>query len=221
MHILKLAITLLFATLLTGCGHMKGFDRDQVSGSGVIKTEKRTISAFNAIDTSGAFDIEIACQKEPSLELEGDDNLLPLIKTEVRGNTLYINSEKSFSVKKNLRVRISVTNIEGISSSGAGNLRVAAVKNEKLKIDSSGASNIEISGETKRLDMDLSGASKVDTESLRAERVTIDMSGAGKANVYASEELNAEVSGVGSVTYTGDPKVVNPKVSGVGSVSKK
>jgi hypothetical protein len=199
---------------------MKGFG-DQVVGSGVIKTEKRTVPAFTAVDASGAFEIDIVCQKETSLELEGDDNLLPLVKTEVRGGTLYLKPEKSFSVKKALRVRIAAPNIESLSSSGASSFNVSDVKNEKLKIDTSGASNINLSGETKTLDMDMSGASKVNTEDLHAARVTISMSGAGKANVYASEELNAKVSGAGSVTYSGDPKVVHPEVSGVGSVSKK
>ncbi|MBC7909638.1 MAG: DUF2807 domain-containing protein [Pyrinomonadaceae bacterium] len=217
---MKLTITLLLALLLTGCGHMKDFG-DEVVGSGAIKTEKRAVSAFKTIDASGAFDVEVVCGKEPGLELEGDDNILPLVKTEVRGDTLYLKSEKSYSVKNSIRVRLTVQNLEGIASSGATSFRVTAIKNEKMKVDISGASSINLSGETKTLDMDLSGASKVDTESLRAERVSIDMSGAGKANVYASEELNAEVSGAGSVTYSGNPKTVNPKVSGVGSVSRK
>ena len=192
-----------------------------VAGSGVIKNEKRSISGFTAIDASGAFDIDVVCQKEPSLELEGDDNLLSLVKTEVRGSTLFISQERPFSVKKAIRVKLTVPNIESISSSGAGNFHVTQIKNEKLKIDTSGASTLEMSGETVALNLDMSGASKVDTERLRAARVKISLSGAGKATVFASEELSADVSGAGSVTYAGDPKTVNKNVSGVGSVSKK
>lgn len=214
---MRLTIILLLGLLLTGCAYVH---RDSVVGSGTLKTEKREVGSFNSIDTSGALEIEIVCQKEPSLELEGDDNLLPLLKTEVRGGTLYIETEKSFSAKKSIRVRITMKNLENLSSSGASNFQVKEIKNEKLKVDSSGASNINLSGETRALDVNLSGASKVSSETLRAERVSVALSGAGEANVYASEELNAEVSGVGSVTYSGDPKV-NKKVSGVGSVSKK
>ena len=194
---------------------------NSVIGSGVIKTETRAISGFTSIDASGAFDIEVVCQKEPSLEIEGDDNLLPLVKTEVHGNTLSLRPEKPFSVKRPIRVRISVPNIENISSSGATSFRVMNVKNEKMMIDARGASSFDITGETVALDLDLSGATKVDTEKLHAARVKISLSGAGKATVFASEELDAQVSGAGSVTYAGDPKKVNKKVSGVGSVSKK
>ncbi|MBV9957323.1 MAG: DUF2807 domain-containing protein [Acidobacteria bacterium] len=217
---MKIISILLLTALLTGCSVMKGLG-EGVHGSGVIKSEKRNVEAFTALDTSGAFDIEIVCQKEPSLELEGDDNILPLVKAEVRGGTLYLSPDKPYSTRKSVRVRITVPNLESISSSGAGSFRVTELKNEQLKIDTSGASNIDLAGQTRSLDLDMSGASKVDSESLKAERVRISLSGAGKANVYASEELNADVSGAGSVTYTGDPKTVNKKVSGIGSVSKR
>jgi hypothetical protein len=217
---LKLTIIFLVALLFTGCSHMRGYG-DQVVGSGVIKTEKRQVSSFTSVEASGSFNVEIVCQKEPSLEIEGDDNLLPLLKTEVRGGTLYLKPDKSYSTKKGIHVRVTVQNLESINSSGASSFNVTDVKNEKLNIDISGASNINVSGETKTLEMDMSGASKINTESLRAEKVTVSLSGAGKANVYASQEINADVSGAGSVTYAGDPKVVNPKVSGVGTVSKK
>lgn len=217
---MKISILLILALTVAGCSHMRGLSHDVV-GSGVIKTEKRPVTSFTSIEASGAFDIEVACQKEPSLEIEGDDNLLPLIKTEVSGNTLKIKPEKSFSVKKSIRIRITVANIDDISSSGATSFHVTEVKNEKMTIEASGASSFDMSGETVALDMELSGASKVEAERLKAARVKITLSGAGKANVFASEELDANVSGAGNVTYAGEPKKVYKKVSGVGTVSKK
>ena len=217
---MKITILLIIALSLAGCSGLRGLT-NQVIGSGVSKTEKRPISSFTSVDASGAFDIEIVCQKEPGLELEGDDNLLPLVKTEVKGSTLTIRPESPFSVKRTIRIKITVPNIESISSSGATTFRVMDVKNEALKIDASGASSFDIAGETSALSLDLSGATRVDSEKLNATRVTISLSGAGKAKVFSSERLDADVSGAGSVTYAGDPKTVNKKVSGVGSVTKK
>ncbi len=192
-----------------------------VQGSGILKTEKRTVSSFKSISASGAFEIDVVCQKEVGLEIEGDDNLLPFVKTEVHDDTLYIKPTKNYSAKKPMRIRITVPDVESISASGANGFNVSDVKNEKIKIETSGASNIVISGETVALDLEMSGAGKIDSEKLRATRVSIRLSGAGKATVFASEELNADVSGAGSVTYAGDPKKVNKNISGVGSISKK
>lgn len=56
---------------------------DEIAGSGKVQKQKRDVSAFDSISTEAAFDIEIVCQKPQNLEIEGDDNVLPLIATEV------------------------------------------------------------------------------------------------------------------------------------------
>lgn len=208
---------ILLVPVLGGChGHF-----GNVSGSGTMKLEKRDVPAFSAVNISGAFDVEIVVQKEQSLEIEGDDNLLPLIKTEVKNGVLSINNEKSFSTKKALRVRISVPDLDAISTSGASEFTVTNVKSDEFNIEASGAGSIEISGETKTLEVGMSGAVNLDAKDLKAQKVNITNSGASSADVYASEELRASVSGAGNVDYYGDPKTVSEDTSGAGSISKK
>jgi hypothetical protein len=211
---------LALALVMTGCGKFLKWGGRGPSGSGNIKTEKRQIGAFSSVDVSGAYDVQIVCQKSPGLEIEGDDNVLPLVQTYVENNTLYIKSERGFNVKKPIRVRITAGDLQGVSSSGASAITLEGVKNEQLVIETTGASKIDAAGETKSLEIESSGASKVDVRDLRAERVKVSLSGAGYANVYASEEVNAHVSGASSVTYYGEPKVVNKTVSGAGSINK-
>jgi hypothetical protein len=216
---MKRTVCLLAVLLvMSGCGALK-FGRG-ASGSGNIKTEKRQIGAFSSVDVSGAYEVEIVCQKQPGVEVEGDDNILPLVQTYVKNGTLYINSDKPFNVKKAIKVRVTTDNLEGVNSSGASKISLEGVKNEQLVIETSGASNIDAAGETRSLQIESSGASKVDVRDLRAARVKVSLSGAGHANVYASEEVNADVSGASSVTYYGEPKVVNKSVSGAGSINK-
>jgi hypothetical protein len=186
-----------------------------------MKLEKRTVPAFTAVDISGAYDVEIVVQKEQSLEIEGDDNLLPLIKTEVSNGVLSINNEKSFSTKQKLRVRISVPDLDGVSTSGASDIVASNIKNDDFNINASGAGTIQVSGETTKLNIDISGAGEVDAKDLHAQNVSIDSSGAAEADVYASEELHIHVSGAGNVNYYGNPKTVTEDRSGAGTISKK
>jgi hypothetical protein len=209
----------LLALSMTGCGKYMKWGSG-VSGSGTVKTEKRDVGAFSSVDVSGAYEVEIVCQKQPSLEVEGDDNILPLVQTYVKNNTLYITSNKPFSVKRAIKVRITTGNLEGLSSTGASTVTLDGVKNEQLVIETSGASKIDASGETKTLDIESSGASKVDVQELKAARVKVSLTGAGRANIYASEEVNADVSGASQVTYYGEPKVVNKSVSGASAINK-
>jgi len=191
-----------------------------VHGSGVRKTEKRDVGSFTAIETSGALEIEVTCQKPVSLEIEGDDNLLPLIETNVVGGVLRIKSTRNYHSRGGIIVRITVPTLERIEASGAGKFHVADLKNDRFEIHSSGVANISASGQTQSLRVDESGAGKIDTHNLRAASVDVSVSGAAAVDVYASDQLDVTVSGAAHVTYSGDPNVTK-HVSGAGSISKK
>jgi hypothetical protein len=219
----KIAIGIVLAVglfLTGGCNVMKHLG-GQVSGSGNIRSEKRDLPAFTAVDSSGAFNVDIVCQKDRGVTVEGDDNLLPLITTEVKNGTLYLDSSKGYSSKKPIMVHISVPDINALTSSGAGEFTVKNLKNDAMKFDTSGAATINVAGETKTLKIKMSGAGSVQAGDLKAVDVDVTMSGAGSADVYASSKLDANISGAGSVTYAGDPPTVNKNVSGIGSIAKK
>src|ERR1041385_1379708 len=192
-----------------------------VRGSGNRKNEKRELASFKSVEASGAFEVSIVCQQPQSFEIEGDDNILAIIKTEVADGNLRIHSETNYSPSKPIVVRISVPDLEKFASAGAGDVHISNVKNDQLGLSNHGAANIEATGETKFVDISSSGAGNIETEKLHAERAKISVSGAANVDVYASQQLDISVSGIGSVTYSGNPPVVNKSVSGIGSVSKK
>jgi hypothetical protein len=212
----KIILLMALVSLVAACHH----GLNQVSGSGNRQRQKREVASFNSISTNGAFHIDVVAQKPVGLEIEGDDNVLPLISTEVSNNVLHIKSTQSYSVSEPIIIRITVPNLEGIASNGAGKFDVAGLNNEKFEIDLNGASAIKVSGETKLLNIDTNGAGKIDTNKLRATRVVVESKGVSKIEVYAADQLDVTVSGPSSVVYAGDP-VVNKTVNGPGSVSKK
>jgi len=192
-----------------------------VSGSGNTASEKRDVADFQAIDVGGVFQVEVTAQKDFDVEIEADDNLLPLIKTEVRGGVLRLETEKRISTGNPIRVRISAPDIQNLEVSGASKVSLTNLSNENLEIDSSGASKITVAGETANLIIDVSGASKIDAENLKTENASIDASGASSVSVYATNELKTDVSGASSVIYQGSPKNFVKKTSGASSVRQK
>ena len=214
----KLALLFLLLPLVAaGCHHGM---RAEVRGSGKRVVQKRQISSFTSISTEGAFEIEVTCQKDPSLEVEGDDNLLEFVTSEVRGNQLRLSSSKSFSTSEPLRIKITVPNLEGLSVSGAGRIDIKDMKNQKFEIDSQGAPNIIVSGTTNTIDINSSGAGKIDTQKLHASRAVVDSKGVSRIDLDVKDQLDVTVSGPSSVTYRGDP-VVNKTVNGPGKVEKR
>jgi hypothetical protein len=212
----KLSLLLLLIALASGCHRM----HDGVRGSGNRVKEKRAVTSFTSISTEGAFEIEVACQKAPGLEIEGDDNILPLVSTEVTNDVLHVRSTRNYSVSAPIVLKIAVADLSRISASGAGSFVVTDVKNDKFEINANGAPAIRVSGETKTLNIDANGAGKIDTHKLRAGRAAVESKGVAKVEVYASDQLDVTVSGPSHVICYGNA-VVNKTIHGPGSVEKK
>jgi hypothetical protein len=193
----------------------------QVNGSGVRKTETRELSPFKAIDMEGAVEVQAVCQKAQSLSIEGDDNILPLIQLEVRDGVLSIRTEHSYNSREGVIVRLSVPNLESVKSTGAGKFRIQNLKNDSFEVRSTGASQVTVNGETKAVEIHSTGAGSIDAHNLHAQKANVTSTGAASVDVYASEQLDVTVSGVGKVSYGGDPKIINKTVNGAGTVAKR
>ena len=192
-----------------------------VSGSGNIVKQTRDISDFKALDVGGVFKVEVTAQKEFKVEVESDDNLLPLIRTEVRDGTLYVEADKHLKSSSPIIVRVSAPDIENFGASGASNISVTNIKNDHVGVDSSGASKISIQGDTRDLAVDVSGASRIDAASLNTAIAKVGASGASNVAVTVSDELTVDASGASKITYSGTPKNIVKKTSGVSSVTQK
>ncbi len=190
-----------------------------VKGSGNIKTETRDLPKFTAIDFGGAIEMEVTAGKAQSVEIETDDNILPLITTEVKGDTLYISSQKRYRNSKSVRVRINLEELNSLEVSGASKAVATDVRSDNFKVNVSGASKVKLAGEGASLTADASGASRVEAENFKAVKVAAHASGASRVLVFASETVKADASGASNVTYSGNPKNVTKHSSGASSIS--
>ena len=213
----RLACLVLLTLVAAGCHGRIGA---QIKGSGKRELQKRQVAQFTSISTEGAFTIEITCQKDQSLEVEGDDNVLEYVTSDVSNNVLRLKNTKSFSTSEPVKFRISVLNLEGFSSNGAGRIDIKGMNNDKFEIDANGAPTIIVSGTTKMIDIGANGAVKVDTTKLRAARGVVDTNGASRVDLDVTDQLDATVNGPSTVTYKGDP-VVNKTVRGPGKVERR
>jgi hypothetical protein len=209
-------------------------------GNGNVIKQERKVSAFDAIEVSGAFEVYLSQGTVQSVIVEADDNLMPLIRTEVVGSTLKIDNKKPIHDPKNLKVFITVTDLKRVEVSGAVDLNTQTkltltelaieisgatdasldLAVQKLAVSSSGGSEMKFTGMANRVDLDVSGAVDIHAYELLAEIVSLNISGAGDAEINVTKELYAEISGAASVRYKGDPQKVDSNVSGAGSIKK-
>ncbi|MBW8684842.1 head GIN domain-containing protein [Chitinophaga rhizophila] len=215
--------------------------KEKVTGSGKIKTETRTDGPFKSISTSGVYNVYITPGAKNDIRIETDDNLLPLIETEVRGTDLHIQTKKGYDIKPTQKVNIYVTmsEVEELASSGSGGfysrgkLKGDQVKfrfsgstqteiemdANALKVEVSGSSKFNLKGNIEMTRYDISGSADVEALELRAANADINISGTGKLDLVAEKKLDVNVSGMGKVRYKGSP-VINQSSSGMAKISR-
>jgi hypothetical protein len=204
------------AVALAGAGCVEG-----VPGSGKVVTKTREVPAFEEIHTGGAFHLEATVGKKAKLELVGDDNLLPLVQTTVKGARLTIRTTKNVRPSRALTVKIVAPTIRAISASGASKITARGIDSDRFLLTISGAGKASLEGKTRKLVVDISGAGKVSAASLPAEEVQVRSSGAAEAEVRAARTLDVRISGAGKVIYHGKPARLTQKISGAGKLVQR
>jgi hypothetical protein len=229
-----LALISILAIFAVSCKWTIGF----VRGSGNVVTEERDVSDFHKIHLSGIGNLIITQGEEESLTIEADDNIIPIIETDVSGERLDIGFKRgyTFTPSATLKFHLTVVDLDEISLSGAGNIDCEGFETEVLQFDVSGAGdldfdldagrvevvvsgagNIILSGKVDSQEIEIDGAGKYNGEDLESRQCEIRVSGAGSATVNVSELLDVEINGIGNVYYTGSPSVTQD-ISGLGKV---
>jgi hypothetical protein len=223
-------------TLQSSCSY--GFG--DIKGNGNVTKQERQLDSFSGLDVGGAFKVFLTQGDKEFVIVEADENLLDVISTEVRGNTLVIKTTEDIRDSEALNIYLTFKDLDNMEISGACHLsaenkmkfenldldcsgasdvelKLAATK---LTMDFSGASQIELYGSAETVDLDLSGASSFDGYDLEADIYFVDVSGASHAKIFVNKELSAEVSGAAGLKYKGDPVIKEHDVSGAGSMKK-
>lgn len=214
----SLLVCLTALSLLTACS----FNLGGLRGSGIAKTESREVSGFSSISSKSVGKVTIQQTGKESLTITADDNILPLLESRVADNVLYLTIRKDISMNpiKPIEFLVEVKSIESLNIDGVGSVEVKDIQGKQLAISLDGVGSMTISGSVDVLELDLSGVGSFQGENFQTKQATVRNSGVGSAVVNVSEQLDATVSGVGSIEYIGSPQV-RESGRGVGSVKKR
>ena len=224
------------ATVSAASACMVIVDGAGLDGSGRISSESRDVSGFDRIAVEDEFDVEVTVGPAASLSLTADDNLLPHVRTVVRNGTLHLETERELDPTDEIRIRVTVPALRGLSASGSSAIRASGVRSATfdtsvsgsadlradgdfgaLEASISGSGSIRLQGTAQSVEASVSGSGDLDLAQVPSRTATVRVSGSGDAAVHATETLDATVSGSGDVRYVGSPRV-ETQISGSGSV---
>ena len=211
------------AAILTGCSGMRHIFNQgpQVTGSGKVKSESRTVGNFTKIESRGSADCRVTVGKAVGLTVQADDNILPLIETTVERDTLVINCKGSFSTHNGIVVTISVPNLESFNVRGSGDSSIRGVHGRSFSVEIAGSGDIEAAGQVDKSSASIRGSGDIDFSNLRAREAVASIAGSGDITIFASQALDASIRGSGDIAYLGNPSNVEKSVSGSGEINPK
>jgi len=107
-----------------------------------------------------------------------------------------------------------------IEINGAANGSLVFGALSRLEAVLNGACSLTLRGTAKQAVFTVNGASRVEAFGLIAGTAAVTINGAGSCEVTARETLDAEINGVGSITYDGSPEV-RRAVRGLGEIKAR
>lgn len=192
-----------------------------VRGSGAVVSEKREVQDFDQINLKGSMDVRVTRADEFRCIVKADDNIIPLILTEVRGPSLHISVKGSYSTSQKIAVILELPKLSEIVLSGSGDVNAVDVILDDALLKIAGSGDITATGVAKNIVAEINGSGSLNLASLKVDHVDVAVNGSGDAAVWATESLNAKVNGSGDIIYSGDPEKIDRAVNGSGDIVKK
>ncbi|MEZ4904378.1 MAG: PspC domain-containing protein [Spirosomataceae bacterium] len=184
------------------------------------------VGNFHKINIGGAFLVRIQQGEAFKVVADGREEEVDDLEVSVENDVLRVqNNRKIKRFNNNQRVGLTITlpSVETIDLAGAtlakvtgfnkvGDLKVGIagasktlidIEAQKLNLNVSGASKVELRGSTNNLDADLAGACTLDAEQMRVQNADVSASGVSKANLGNIPNLRSNTSGFSKIRRQG------------------
>lgn len=206
-------------------------------------SDKRDLQDFSKIEFSAKGNLHVQQGEHELVQIIAHESLIPYIKTELTDRTLHIDEKSlgwfmSFKSFEPYNVYVTVKNIDTITFTGPGTLRSEKpIKEKELTLNVTGSSKVNLSLNVESLHSTLTGSPEFNLRGTASDQnITITGSGHynslkvlgktatvnmtdGEASLNIQEKLNVKISGKGTVTYMGSPKITQ-QILGTGKIEE-
>ena len=178
--------TYLTLILFIGLSSITGLSSCRMScvhGSGNKTTETRKVSGFTKIKVEGGYVVNLKQDSSGTMTINADDNLMQYIRSNTDGDVLHISSKKNFCTSGPVTITIGINKLDELKGSGAVEfVSDGKINTKDLNIDLTGAS---------RITLDLNAANVITTGSGSTEINLKGQASSHKVNLTGSGKLSA------------------------------
>jgi len=209
------------------------------------ETEEKNVGSFKGIASGGPIAVMVTMGNTESVRIEGDEDALADLITEVKEGVLIIRPKTKWGEwsrkyrKPQVTVFIKAKKINSLTMSGSGSIEVAnSINSSDLVVTLNGSGSItasatvktfrgdvnrsgtlKMSGKSINSNLTLSGSGNFEGKKFTATELSVQISGSANAYIKVTTNIDAVISGSGNVLYSGNPSV-KKTIIGSGNVSK-
>jgi hypothetical protein len=214
-----------------------------VRGSGNVVTQVETITGFDKVDISHAFEVDISQGDAFSVVVRADDNLVEYLQVVKEGNTLQIGlvPNPPNIQSATLQAEVTMPELAGLDIRGAAHAAITGFKpTETFVVLVSGASHLRgdleaddvsfavggssevvLTGSAQNVTIEAEGSSDVDLADFPVVDANVKAGGASQVTVNVSGRLDVDASSASHVYYLGSPTLGKMDTSGSSSIEQK
>jgi len=216
-----------------------------LKGSGKTFVETRelpdSIITFQVTDN---LDVDVYLSDRNYVEIEGGENVVPFIKTEMSDTTLVLENKNGCSFLRNfdhnLKIRLYLKSISKFMFDGSGVLNfMDTLKGNEMLVKSmrgsgtinltvdvnrirvsleDGSVDVHIKGHSYFLNIYCTTTSSIDALDLKSIKCGITTESTGDCLITAEELIDAYIYSIGNIRYRGNPTIQLQKNTGSGQV---
>lgn len=224
-------IALAALSILAGCAvivvpdndgnvsYKSAFSSNAVQGDGRNLVEQRQVATLDGLEVNGPMQVEVRVGQETSLQVEGDSNIVPLVRTDASGGTLRVWIDGSIRTSNPLRVTYTTPVLRQLAANGSGSLAVNGLNGAPLELSLNGSRGVRLAGKVERLDARLNGSGGLNASGLDSGSTTARLNGSGRLDLgrVNGEALSLDLRGSGGAHASGNVRNMTVRLNGSGS----
>lgn len=228
---------------LQSCHNISVFNPLTEKGNKQIITEEIALSDYSAINFSvpGEVIYRQNPDEAPYLQIETDENILPLLEISVENNQLNIKLKDRKNINPSqLTIQTHSKHLEKITIAGSGKIyQKETLHTKKLEIKIAGSGNViseeltskilnvkiagsgdvQLNGTADEATFTIAGSGDIQAYNCIVQYLKCKIAGSGDIYAYADKTLDAKIAGSGNIHYKGQAQL-NSNIAGSGSIKQ-
>lgn len=209
-------------------------------GSGNVINKTVNVNDISSVTIEGIGNLTIKQGDKEGLVITGEDNVLSVIKTDVKNDELKIDCPEGMpNPTKELKYELTVKDLKEVSMYGSAAIKFEKFKTKKLELNIFGENLVELNdikvnrlisngygsflvkanGTAKEQLITINGLGEYKSDNLTTVNAEVTINGCGYAIVSANKEIDADINGYGGIYYLDNKVNVKQNVFGSGEIT--